>query len=272
MNKNDVITSAAQFIKDSPKNYINEEEAIHPDCVGVQIFETPIFAFGAADDELYTRYKSPDVIGSDFLCPTEWLPEAKTVISLFLPFTDKIKKANSANYEWPAAEWLHGRYEGQILLQELLTFLGNSLTEAGYKVVVPSIDKAFGFNVVTTEEGTKFTSNWSERHVAYACGLGTFGLSKGLITKKGICGRFGSLITDFDLPKDKRDYDDVYEYCTMCGACVPHCPAKAISLNDGKNSLLCSKFLDITREKYKPRYGCGKCQVKVPCTSGVPKR
>lgn len=31
-----------------------------------------------------------------------------------------------------------------------------------------------------------FGSNWSERHAAYVCGLGTFGLSKGLITDKGM--------------------------------------------------------------------------------------
>ena len=31
-----------------------------------------------------------------------------------------------------------------------------------------------------------YISTWSERHAMYAAGLGTFGLSKGLITKKGM--------------------------------------------------------------------------------------
>ena len=64
------------------------------------------------------------------------------------------------------------------------------------------------------------TSLWSERHAAYVCGLRTFGLSKGLITKKGIAGRFTSLITDLPLLADERAYTDVYEYCTRCGACA----------------------------------------------------
>ena len=43
-----------------------------------------------------------------------------------------------------------------------------------------------------------------------------------------------------------------------------------ISLENGKDHLICSKFLKTTKEKYKPRYGCGKCQINVPCESFVP--
>jgi len=272
MNKEKIILLAEQFINESPKNHISEEDAISANCVGMQIYDAPIFGFGSVDDELYSKFKSPDVIDSDFLCPTEWMLEAKTVISFFLPYTGKIKKANSPNNKWPADEWINGRHEGQLLLQDLMLFLEKTLSDAGYKVVVPSLDEAFTFKNVDIGGSTRFLSNWSERHIAYACGLGTFGLSKGLITRKGMCGRFGSLITDLDLPKDKRDYNDVYEYCSMCGACAARCPAKAISLDNGKNSLLCSEFLSETRKKYDPRYGCGKCQVGVPCESKIPMR
>ena len=121
-----------------------------------------------------------------------------------------------------------------------------------------------------TGEDIRYIPSWSERHAAFACGLGTFGLSKGLITEKGVCGRFGSIITDLELPPDERNYKEVYEYCNMCGVCITHCPVNAISLDKGKNSSLCSKFLDEVREKHAPRYGCGKCQVSVPCESGIP--
>ena len=46
-----------------------------------------------------------------------------------------------------------------------------------------------------TDKVGDYASNWSERHVAYVCGLGTFGC-QGLITSKGLAGRFGSIITD----------------------------------------------------------------------------
>lgn len=51
-----------------------------------------------------------------------------------------------------------------------------------------------------------------------------------------------------------------------------NCPANAISIENGKNHIICSEFLDITMEKHKPRYGCGKCQIDVPCESRIPKQ
>lgn len=86
-------------------------------------------------------------------------------------------------------------------------------------------------------QGASYTSNWSERHVAFVCGLGTFGLSKGLITEKGIAGRLGSLIVSEKFAPRTREYTDIYEYCTRCGACIRRCPAGAISLENGKEHL-----------------------------------
>ena len=266
MNKTDIVALAEKFIKDSSENYIAKETAIDPKYTGMKIYEAPIFAFGDADDEIYALYKSIDIIGNHFLSPVEWLPSSKTVISFFLPYTNEIKTANAIDCHWPAEEWLHGRYEGQNLLRRLTEYLAEVIWLAGFKSLVPSIDPRFK----TGAGDIRYTSNWSERHVAYACGLGTFGLSKGIITKKGMAGRFGSILTELELPKDIRPYNDVYEYCTMCGLCVNRCPVNAISLENGKESPLCSDFLDRTREKHNPRYGCGKCQVSVPCESGIP--
>ncbi|MGB4438837.1 MAG: 4Fe-4S binding protein, partial [Sedimentibacter sp.] len=59
-------------------------------------------------------------------------------------------------------------------------------------------------------------------------------------------------------------------YCTMCGACANNCPVNAISIENGKDHKKCAAFLDLTAEKFKPRYGCGKCQVSVPCGRKIP--
>jgi len=266
MTRDEIIESAVEFTRNSTINYISKEAAIKPEYAGVKIFDDPIFAFGSADDEIYESFKSDDIISNQFLTPAEWLPEAKTVISFFLPYTEQVRVSNAKDYEWPSDKWLHGRIEGQIFVKELSIYLEKTLSAAGYKSLAPSADERF-----KTAMPAAFTSNWSERHAAFACGLGTFGLSKGIITKKGTAGRIGSVITELNLQKDDRPYTEIYEYCTMCGKCAKHCPVHAISLEKGKIHKPCSDFLDEVLKKDKLRYGCGKCQVNVPCESGIPK-
>jgi len=276
MNKQDLIKKACYFVQNSEENIINEEIALSKNVVGMKIFDDPIFAFGDANDEYFQLLKRPEIIGEHFLLPEQWLPGAKTVISFFLPFTERVRISNKRDKIWPSEEWLHGRIEGQAFLVELCKYLKNALIEEGYNSMVPSLDKRFWakekFDSTSAHPEASFTSNWSERHVAFVCGLGTFGLSKGLITKKGIAGRFGSIVTELYLTKNSREYKDVYEYCSMCGACVKNCPAKAISIEKGKNHIICSNFVAKTVEKYKPRYGCGKCQTGVPCENRIPRQ
>lgn len=275
MTKEDLIKMAAGFVENSKDNSITEQVAISENVVGMKIFEAPIFAFGSVEDKYFTLLKDPKVIGEHFLLPKEWLSQAKTVISFFLPFSQAVKIGNRKDMSWPSEEWLHGRIEGQALINKLSTYLKSELISKGYNAVAPSIDERFWskgpFNKESSHPDLSFTSNWSERHAAFVCGLGTFCLSKGLITRAGVAGRFGSIITDIPLTPDKREYEKVYEYCSMCGACVKNCPANAISLENGKEHNICSKFLDLTAEKCKPRYGCGKCQIGVPCESKIPR-
>ena len=262
MTREDLITAIQNFVDTAPGNTISEEIALSPGCVGLKLFGTPIFGFGAPDDVLFESFQAPGVIGSHFLPPLAWMPGAKTVISFFLPYTETIKAANAACHPWPAEEWLHGRAEGQLLIGAIYGYIREFLNEAGYQCLVPTQDSRF--------QSGENTSNWSERHIAFATGLGTFGLSKGLITEAGICGRFGSVLTDLHLPQDTRPYENSHAYCNMCGGCIPRCPVSAISFA-GKDSALCADFMDKSYEKFQPRYGCGKCQVGVACESGIPK-
>ena len=282
MDKKDIVKMATYFAEKSEYNLIPKEVALSETVVGMKIFEAPIFAFGVAEDKYFELLKKPSIIGQHFLAPQEWLPQAKTVISFFLPFTETVKKGNRRDMAWPSDEWLHGRIEGQALVIKLCQYISAELVNAGYKSLVPSLDERFwaktSFNKETQNSdensGTdvSFTSNWSERHVAFISGLGTFGLSKGLITNKGIAGRFGSIITDLELPPDKRMYESIYDHCSMCGACGKNCPVNAISVEKGKDHKICSEFINKTAEKCKQRYGCGKCQIGVPCESGIPKK
>jgi len=75
-----------------------------------------------------------------------------------------------------------------------------------------------------------FASAWSERHVAYASGLGTFGLCDGLITPKGKAMRCGSVAAQIQVPPTPRPYQDHHAYCLhfsqgSCGLCITRCPS-----------------------------------------------
>ena len=282
MDKDDLIKKAVYFVNKSQDNIINKEIAISDELVSMKIFEDPIFGFSSAESDDFNRLKDPLIVGGHFLLPKEWMSEAKTVVSFFLPFTEQVRKANKRDMKQPSAEWLHARIEGQAFIDDLCRYIQKELSDKGYKTLVPSLDDRFWSKKSRSQikDGEKkdydykdtvsFTSNWSERHVAFISGLGTFGLSKGLITKKGVAGRFGSLITELELPIDKIEYSDIYENCSMCGACIRNCPANAISMDKGKNHDLCAAFLRKTKEKYNPRLGCGKCQVGVPCEDHIP--
>ncbi len=274
MNKPDIINMAEEFVINSPGNYVNKEQAISENVEGLKIFDSPIFAFGSAEDVLFEYLIRQNANLEFHMPPKKWLPGSKTVISFFLPFSRELKNSNIRNLRFPSEGWLHGRIEGQALIDKLSLHLKQQLLDAGQESVIPSLDNRFWSKRSPDSDpvfpNAEYTSNWSERHVAYICGLGTFGLSRGLITRKGIAGRFGSIVSALHLQPDQREYTGIYDYCTMCGKCAGQCPVNAISLEKGKDHPLCWSYIEFTKIKFKPRYGCGKCQVGVPCESQIP--
>ena len=250
---------------ESPRNRIPKDAALLPELAGQRIYEFPLFGVADSRDDAFAVLKQPGVIGPHVLSPLEWQPDAASVISMFFPFTEAVRKSNRRP-QLPSEAWLHGRYEGQETLNAILRDAAGALEAVGFSALVPSSDARYAAPGVPP-----FSSRWSERHVAYACGLGTFGLSHGLITKRGMAGRFGSLLTTAALRPVARTYTDITEWCTRCGACIARCPVQAIT-PAGKQHPPCSDFLDDTRARHAPRYGCGKCQTAVPCESGRPLR
>jgi hypothetical protein len=137
MDKQDLIKIASSFVENSKDNRISKQIALSETVVGMKMFKTPIFAFGAADDDYFKLLKEPSAIGAHFMIPQEWLPQSKTVISFFLPFTEAVKKGNRRDMLWPSEEWLHGRIEGQVFVVKLCRYLNSKLIDAGYKSLVP---------------------------------------------------------------------------------------------------------------------------------------
>ena len=237
-------------------------------------FDEPLVGFGSADDRLFEQLKAPEAVGPQFIPPKEWLENAKSVISIFIPYSEAVKKANNT---YPKAEiaphYVHAKNYTVPFINKLVEKLCLEINKKGYNTVVPSSETARLKSAMAVFEGRKsYTSPWSERHIAYICGLGSFGIHKGIITEKGALGRFISIVTDMPLEADERQYSELYEYCTLCGACGRKCPADAITTAEGKDKVKCSVFVDSTKAKYAPLYGCAKCMCGVPCANGRPKK
>lgn len=284
MTKQELKNEICRLVTEDPAGLISAKDAIYPELAGMRLYDEPLVGFAAADDPLFTvEFKKKGVVHPDYLAPEEWLPGARTVVSYFLPFTQEVRESNRGRVDEPyepglpqrcSALWLHGRIEGQAFMGHISEKLRQFMLSAGCGCVCPAISENFRML-------EPFVSNWSERHAAYAAGLGTFSLSKGLITEKGMAGRFGSFITTAEFEPDPRPYSQPFEYCIMCGACMARCPSGAIDATkgciDGKDHGVCHSYVkDGWLPPHGPnrvvRYGCGKCQVAVPCERGIPGR
>ncbi len=250
------------YLESSPLNSV-EELAID------KIFTDPLLAIADAGDLLFEKMKDPSIIGEHFLLPEDWLPGAKSVISYFIPFSEQVRSANRKQGV-PAKEWVYGRYEGEQFNESLRQFVVEYINSTGEgKALAPMLDSRF--QIIE-----RLSSNWSERHAAYIAGLGTFSLSRSLITPKGCAGRYGSIITTLILPVTARSYNGLYEHCNFCGECINRCPVKAIS-NPRKDKIagmdkaVCADYSrNVIFPRFRPRHGCGKCQTAVPCEDRIP--
>ncbi len=254
-------------------SFVRQEESnrLAPE---IHIYDEPLVGFAQARDPLFVELKKESVVGDVHRLPQEWLTDAGTVISYFLPFSEKVRLSNHGR-GLASEEWLKGRYQGEGLNNKLRNFLAAELTAVGGRAVAPAIEKDW------LADYQLFRSNWSERHVACIAGLGTFSLNRGLITSRGMAGRFGSVVTNIELTPTKRAYQSFFEYCPFlvdgsCGACVERCPAGAISAC-GKDKKKCHQyiFIDDPLAAVRIRHGysgsaCGKCQTAVPCEWAIP--
>ncbi|AJE02683.1 epoxyqueuosine reductase [Geobacter pickeringii] len=242
---------------------------------GEPYFDEPLVGFAAADDPLFAEYKR--IIGDFHRAPGEILDGAATVICWVLPVTRATRESNRKESLWPSRQWALTRNNGEGFNSALRRHLAAWLQERGHRAVAPQL--AEGWRQLDAP-AVGVASTWSERHAAYAAGLGTFSLNDALITPRGIAHRLGSVITDLPLPPTPRTSPDHRHNCLWyregsCGACIGRCPAGALS-RQGHDKARCRDYVygavpAAVGERYGvAQTGCGLCQTRVPCETQVP--
>lgn len=282
INKEIIRKMIVDFMATGPLNHMGEAFG------NEKMWGTPLVGFAAATDPIFKRFKATDACG-----PGHWLPEeifgkafpaisAKqdelAIVSWVLPQTEETKASLRQEKEMPSERWSRSRILGEKVNEKLRDYIAATLNTMGYEAVAP----------VSFPEWTRldskervYTSTWSERHIAYSCGLGTFGLDDALITPVGKAMRLGSIVVKAPLIPDERPYTDIHAYCLhfakggKCSACISRCPADAIS-PQGHDKIKCRAYVhsatpDYIKEHYNlSGYSCGFCQTKVPCENGIP--
>jgi len=265
------------FLADSPTNSMQNPAQD-------RAWDDALVGFVSGADPIWQEYK-------EYVGPFHWTPwevynqhhphdpasaEELTVIAWVLPQREMVRDANREARKYPAEEWARIRLYGEECNAALRTQVASSLTQAGHPAIAPMLAPNWA-RLESQRFG--YASSWSERHAAYAAGLGTFGLCDGLITVRGKAIRAGSVVAKIQVPPTPRPYEDHHAYCSFfvdgsCGKCIDRCPVRALS-PAGHDKIKCREHLLVTRqyvpEHYGfPGYGCGLCQVGVPCESGIP--
>jgi epoxyqueuosine reductase QueG len=244
---------------------------------GDPYFDAPLVGVAAAADPLFDRYKT--VIGPFHRTPRELLVGAASVVCWVLPISRPVRESNRHERALPSIAWAQTRSFGEEFNSALRRHVVAWLEERGHEAVAPAL-AADWYRVDDPRVG--FASTWSERHAAYAAGLGTFSLNDGLITERGIAHRLGSVITTLALEPTCEDRPGVRDNCLfyddgICTTCVDRCPAGAISAS-GHDKALCNAYLEgtirpaVAEAWGTPIPGCGLCQTRVPCEHRIPRR
>ena len=280
---------SAQITEDWMRNLIRDFIAASPfntmqDETGEPAWDSALVGFSSGADQIWQQYK--EYVGAFHWTPWEVFnqhcseenvsADELTVVSWVLPQREAVRKANRRSRKFPAEEWSRIRVYGEEFNVALRRHVADSLTKAGHPAIAPMLVSNW---TIVNSDRFSYASSWSERHAAHAAGLGTFGLCDGLITAKGKAMRAGSVVAKISINQTPRPYANHRAYCLYfddgtCGKCIDRCPVRAIT-EAGHDKEKCRQHLvrsrEYTKKTYKFNgYGCGLCQVGVPCEAGIP--
>jgi ferredoxin len=283
-----------KLVREAPENRLPEDGS-RP------IFDAPALGVADGDDPLFGAFL--EAVGPRHLRPRAFLERHAPagadlarvrVVAWALPFTEEVRRSNRTG-DWPSHLYSLARNNGGALTMEVGRRLAWAIEALGYAAVSPALTgdcDAFRCPELT------YSSTWSERHAAYAAGLGRFGLNGALITRLGVHVRLGSLITNLPVACPVAPRRNGYRAACLedggasCGRCIERCPVGAVS-GSGLDKAKCNGMRKAVKERTEAagpgrdrlipclqsvngrrawRYplGCALCQCGVPCEGSDP--
>ncbi len=258
----------------------------------VPLFDEPVVAFANGDDSIFQDYKT--IIGDFHLTPREVMEmhvkgkgwrygikkgiENISVISYALPIPYETRLSERQTSYGGSLRYNHNRWLGGAFTGSPAQYVASLLEVMGHNAVVPS-----QYSKQVDMSGW-MAASWSERHIAYASGLGTFGLNGLIITPKGNAVYLGSVVCDVALTPSPR-YQSHVANCLFykgasCRSCISRCSSGAIS-EKGRDNVICRQHLTKNQHIILKDLGldkgligrapaCGLCSTKVPCEDKIP--
>jgi len=186
--------------------------------------------------------------------PKDFLPEAKSVISIAQPILNPVMDAPAvladrememipSNVKYPYLEMLYNRV-GHVVHDFMLEFIGQVvgqyLLSQGYQAMIfpttglhPSVPGLTEKQIWEEQSKFRYTFGpFSHRHAATRAGLGEFGYNNLVLTKEfGARQRFNSIITDAELVFDPIITEPI---CLRdkCKLCLKGCIMDCITMRD----------------------------------------
>ncbi len=232
------------------------------------IWRTPLVATARADGRFDIL---PEIAADNHSLPRDLLATAKSVLVFFVPFVKELAKENHKG-DIPCRNWGLAYQSTNALINSLCEELRLYLANNGYRSAL--IPATHNFDRKT------LMSRWSHKHLGYIAGLGRFGVNAQFITPSGCAGRLGSLVTEAELgdnPLVSAKELCLHKNSHTCLACVKRCPVEAVAATTGIDRQKCWARLNYTLRETTELAGldpstdvCGKCQVLVPCSLGIP--
>jgi epoxyqueuosine reductase QueG len=229
------------------------------------IWKEPILEIiSAKNEELIKLF---NMVSTDHLMPHDILSDAKSIISFFIPFQEFIIK-NNIKGKFASEEWAMAYIKTNDLIKQINDDIETLMDKNGYKT--GKIPATHHF------DEKKLISNWSHRHIAYIAGIGTFGINNMLITRNGCCGRFGSIIINYEF-NEYKVIPKIKDKCLnklngTCGLCQKKCIVNSFENNCYNRNKCYEQCLKNAEFHKKIGYAdvCGKCVVGLPCSTKEP--